>query len=128
MLKNLKNDLEIWEMANIFGKWLRYMWHVLTIWESAQLSWKSKNLTKGLDMWEMTKNLWIGLSVWETAKICGKWRRSAEKWLKYVGKWLNYLTKYLKNVKNDLEIWEMAKIFGKWLRCMGHGLSIWKTA
>ena len=55
--------------------------------------------------------LGIGLSVWETAKIFGKWRRSAGKWLKYVGKWLNYLTKYLKNVKNDLEIWEMAKIF-----------------
>ena len=72
--------------------------------------------------------LGIGLSVWETAKICGKWRRSAGKWLKYVGKWLNYLIKYLKNVENELEISEMAKIFGKFLRCMGHGLSIWKTA
>ena len=72
--------------------------------------------------------LGIGLSVWETAKIFGKWRRSAGKWLKYVGKWLNYLTKYLRNVENDLEIREMAKIFGKLLRCMVHGLSIWETA
>ena len=23
--KNVVNDLEIWEMAKIFGKWLRYM-------------------------------------------------------------------------------------------------------
>ena len=57
------------------------------------------------------------LEFWEMAKIFGKWLNG-----------VNHLTKYLKNVKNDLEIWEMAKIFGKWLRCMGHGLSIWKTA
>ena len=24
-LKNVENDLEIWEKAKIFGKWLRYM-------------------------------------------------------------------------------------------------------
>ena len=30
-LKNVENDLEIWEMAKIFGKWLRYMWHGLSI-------------------------------------------------------------------------------------------------
>ena len=30
-LKNVENDLEIWEMAKIFGKWLRYMGHVLSI-------------------------------------------------------------------------------------------------
>ena len=30
-LKNVKNDLEIWEMARIFGKWLRYMGHGLSI-------------------------------------------------------------------------------------------------
>ena len=28
-LKNVENDLEIWEMAKIFGKWLRYMGHGL---------------------------------------------------------------------------------------------------
>ena len=26
-IKNVKNDFEIWEMAKIFGKWLRYMGH-----------------------------------------------------------------------------------------------------
>ena len=31
----MENDLEIWEMAIIFGKWL-------------------KNLTNGLNMWELT--------------------------------------------------------------------------
>ena len=34
-LKNGKNDLEIWEMAKIIMKWLRYMGHGLSIWESA---------------------------------------------------------------------------------------------
>ena len=31
LLKNVENDLEIWEMAKIFGKWLRYMGHGLSI-------------------------------------------------------------------------------------------------
>ena len=30
-LKNVENDLEIWEMVKIFGKWLRYIWHGLSI-------------------------------------------------------------------------------------------------
>ena len=30
-LKNMENDLEIWEMAKIFGKWLRYMGHGFSI-------------------------------------------------------------------------------------------------
>ena len=30
-LNELRNDLEIWEIAKIFGKWLRYMGHVLSI-------------------------------------------------------------------------------------------------
>ena len=30
-LKNVKNDLEIWEMTKIFGKCLRYMGHGLSI-------------------------------------------------------------------------------------------------
>ena len=30
-LKNVENDLEIWEMAKIFGKWLRYMAHGFSI-------------------------------------------------------------------------------------------------
>ena len=53
------------------------MGHGLSIWETAQLSLKwLKNLTNGLNMFEMTYILGIGLSVWETAKIFGKWRRS----------------------------------------------------
>ena len=35
LLKNVKNDFEIWEMAKIFGKWLRYIGHGISIWESA---------------------------------------------------------------------------------------------
>ena len=31
LLKNVESELEIWEMAKIFGKWLRYMGHVLSI-------------------------------------------------------------------------------------------------
>ena len=27
----LRNNLEIQEIAKIFGKWLRYMWHFLSI-------------------------------------------------------------------------------------------------
>ena len=34
-LKNVKNDLEIFEISKIFGKWLRLMWHGLSISESA---------------------------------------------------------------------------------------------
>ena len=30
-LKNVENDSEILEMAKIFGKWLRYMGHGLSI-------------------------------------------------------------------------------------------------
>ena len=30
-LHSLGNDLEIWEMAKIFEKLLRYMWHGLSI-------------------------------------------------------------------------------------------------
>ena len=30
-LKNVENDSEIWEMAKIFGKWLRCMGHGLSI-------------------------------------------------------------------------------------------------
>ena len=44
----MENDLEICEMAKIIGKWLRYMVHGLSIWETAWLSWKClKNLTNG---------------------------------------------------------------------------------
>ena len=31
----MENDLEIWEMAKIIGKSLRYMGHGLGIWETA---------------------------------------------------------------------------------------------
>ena len=30
-LKNVENDSEIWEMAKIFGKWLRYKGHGISI-------------------------------------------------------------------------------------------------
>ena len=30
-LKNVENDSEIWEMAKIFWKWLRYMGHGFSI-------------------------------------------------------------------------------------------------
>ena len=29
--KNVETDLEIWEIANVFGKWLRYMGHGFSI-------------------------------------------------------------------------------------------------
>ena len=35
LLKNVENDLEIWEMVKIFAKWLRCMGHGLSIWETA---------------------------------------------------------------------------------------------
>ena len=35
LLKNVENDLEIWEIPKIFGKWLRCMGHVLSILETA---------------------------------------------------------------------------------------------
>ena len=57
----MENDLEVWEMAKIFGKWLGYMGHGLSISKTALLCWKwFMNLINGLNMWEMTY-------------ICGKW-------------------------------------------------------
>ena len=51
----MENDLEIWEMAKMFGKWLRYMGDGFSILETALLRWKSlKILTNGLNMWKMT--------------------------------------------------------------------------
>ena len=57
----MENDIEIWKMTKIFGKWLGYMGHTFNICESGLLCWKRhKNLTNGLNMWEMTY-------------VCGKW-------------------------------------------------------
>ena len=73
----MESDLENWEMAKIFGKWLRYIVHGLSNWESLD------QVGNVLRIWQMAKicgkwhiYLGIGLSVWETAKIFGKWRRS----------------------------------------------------
>ena len=47
----MENDLEIWEMARIFGKLLRYIGHGLNISETALVCWKwFKSLTNGLNM------------------------------------------------------------------------------
>ena len=37
LLKNVENDLEIWEMVKIFGKWLRCVGHGFSISETALL-------------------------------------------------------------------------------------------
>ena len=52
-LNYVGNDVDLWEMAKICGKWLKY-------------------LTKGLDMWEMTFAKWLkylgnGLDILGTA-------------------------------------------------------------
>ena len=53
--KNVDNDLDISEMAKIFGKWLRWKGHGLSIRETSLLCWKwLKNLTDDLNMWKMT--------------------------------------------------------------------------
>ena len=44
------SDLDLWEKAQIYGKWIKY-------------------LTNGLNMLELT------LRFWEMAKIFGKWQR-----------------------------------------------------
>ena len=58
-------------MATIFGKWLRYMVHGLSIWETAWIIIKIWQMAKICGKWRIY--LGIGLSVWETAKIFGKW-------------------------------------------------------
>ena len=73
----MENDLEIWEMAKIFGldngARLKYL---------TAISWKW--LTKGLNMFEMTyifgnwlkclRNGYLGndVDLWEMAQICGE--------------------------------------------------------
>ena len=53
-------------MAKIFGKWLRYMGHVFSISEAALLCWKLlKNLTNGLNMWEIHACIWEMVQVFE---------------------------------------------------------------
>ena len=97
LLKNVENDLEIWDMVKNLG-------NGFDAWGTAEVFEKRFNyLGNGLKIWQVAKicgkwciYLGIGLSVWETAKIFGKWRRSAGKCLKYVGKWLNCLTNFLK--------------------------------
>ena len=49
-LKCVGNDVDLWEMAKIYGKWLQY-------------------LTNGLNMWELTQTFL------EMAKLFGKWLR-----------------------------------------------------
>ena len=44
----MESDLEIWEMAKIIGKWLRYMVHGLSIWGTVSLSWKYQEFEKWL--------------------------------------------------------------------------------
>ena len=44
------NDVDLWEIATIFGKWLKY-------------------LTNGSNMWELTQRFW------EMAKRLVKWLR-----------------------------------------------------
>ena len=78
----MESDLEIWEMDKIFGKWLRYMVHGLSIWETAWLI--LKNLRNDWNMWEMTYNFgnWLKClrngqylgneDLWEMSQICGE--------------------------------------------------------
>ena len=101
LLKNVESDLEIWEMAKIIGKWLWYMVHGLSIWETAWLSWKClKKLTNGKISGKWRIYFGIGLSVWETAKIFGEWRRS-------VGNVSNMWGNDLIIWQNILEMWKM---------------------
>ena len=32
-LKYVENDVDLWEMAKIYGKWLKYLINGLTVWE-----------------------------------------------------------------------------------------------
>ena len=48
----MENDLEIWEMTKICGKWLRYMGHGLSISESAKLCGKwLTSVANGSNLW-----------------------------------------------------------------------------
>ena len=83
----MENDLEIWEMAKIYGKWLRCMGHGLSI------------LRISLTIFEMAEEFDKGLKyvrndvyLWELAWVF-------EKRLKHVG--------------NDVDLWEMAQICGE---------------
>ena len=75
MLKNVKNDFDIWEMAKIFGKWRRSVGNVSNMWGNDLIVDKLlKNVESDLEIWEMAKIVgkWLrcmghGLSIWETA-------------------------------------------------------------
>ena len=117
----MENDLEMWEMAKMCGKWckyftkwLKYVGNVLEIWEMAKL------FGNGLYKWSRLKYLrnrhkYVEndliseislicvvsvLSILETALLCLKW---------------------LNNLTLGLNMWEMTYICGKWLKYLRNG-------
>ena len=83
----MENDIEIWEIAKVFGKWLRSMGHGLSIRETAFAM-----LEMALEFDKRFKYVGNDVYMRETAKVF-------EKRLKYEG--------------NDVDFWEVAQICGE---------------
>ena len=84
-LKYVGNDLEIWETAKIFMKCHRYMVLVLSmerhqyvkndliIFNMSQICGNGRRILEtDLVCWKWLKNLTNGLNIWEMTHICGK--------------------------------------------------------
>ena len=97
------NDAYIWDLAQVFEKWLNYVGNHLDLWEISQ---KCGEMTQLFD--KRLKNVENDLEIWEMAKIFGKW-------LRYMGHGL----------RNGFTMFEMAYEFDKRLKYVGNDVYMW---
>ena len=61
------NDVDLWEIAKIFGKWLKYLTNGSNMWEQTQ---RFQEMAKRLVKW--FTYMGHGLSILGTAQMCYK--------------------------------------------------------
>ena len=63
------NDVDMWEMAEICGKWLKHLTNGFINWELTERFWERAKIY----LWNGLDNMGHGLSIWGTAEVCCKW-------------------------------------------------------
>ena len=61
------NDVDFWEIANICGKWLKYLINGLNMWEMTYIFLEMAQVFE-----ERLNYVGNDLGVWEMAQICGE--------------------------------------------------------
>ena len=62
------NDIDMWGMAKICGKWLRYLANALINWENDLKIWEMAKIFR-----KLLRYMGHGLSILDTAEQCWKW-------------------------------------------------------